>query len=228
MEKADHIILTKDGSHSVRSEKFGAEYHSIHGAIQESKHVFIEAGLNHLLETRQIKDISILEMGLGTGLNAFLTLLEADTVTINYTALELYPIDQSLINKLNYLELLEAENHKTEFEQLHTLPFHQKSSFTNNFHFLKLKQDLLSFETETKFDLIYFDAFAPGDQPELWTETIFSKLYSFTQDNGVLVTYCAKGDARRALQASGWIVEKIPGPPGKREMLRAIKRSPTS
>lgn len=219
------IITTKDGSHTIKSAQFGVDYHSIHGAIQESKHAFIEAGLSPLINKADQKEINILEMGLGTGLNAFLTLLEAEhhKKSINYTALELYPIEFEMALQLNYLDLLGVDEKSHVFENIHTCEFGRAIEFNSCFKLLKLKQDLLTFTPPQKYDLFYFDAFAPEDQPELWTEEIFAKLYSFATPDASLVTYCAKGIVRRAMTASGWQVEKLPGPPGKREMLRAIK-----
>ncbi len=225
MNLSPEIILTKDGSHTLKSPIYSAGYHSVHGAIQESKYVFIEAGLASWLKKHQEKEIQIFEMGLGTGLNAFLTLLEAEkrNIKVDYTAIEAHPIDLETALRLNYLEQLEAINKQSEFEKIHTGGFDISNCITDNFSLTKFKENLLKFELPAQYNLIYYDAFAPNDQPELWTADVFKKLFRNSKTNGMLLTYCAKGDVKRALQAAGWTVEKIPGPPGKREMIRAIK-----
>lgn len=225
MPQQPEIIVTKDGSHTLKSAVYGAEYHSVHGAIQESMHVFINAGLLAWLTKVKKQTVQIFEMGLGTGLNAFLTLLEAEKqqVKVNYTAIEAYPIDWETANQLNYLEKLACAERKADFKKIHACEWATTQQLTEYFSLTKIRGSLLETELTKGFDIIYYDAFAPGDQPELWTAEVFSKLYELTSDQGMLLTYCAKGDVKRALQSAGWIVEKLPGPPGKREMIRAIK-----
>ena len=222
------IITTKDGSHTVAIPEMNVTYHSIHGAIQESMHVFIQAGLKDSGMFDYVAVQGILEIGFGTGLNALLTLIEADRHKnrIYYTAIELYPLNETEISKLNYCEQLNQPHYKPLFEKMHQCEWEEMFEITDNFRLTKIKCSLLDFSTENSFWLIHFDAFAPAAQPELWTKEVFEKLYSMTNEGGILVTYCSKGDVRKAMQAAGFGVEKIPGPPGKREMLRATKLSP--
>ncbi len=222
------IIVTADGSNSLHIKELGEGYHSIHGAIQESMHVFVNAGLRaiSLNNTSSINnEITILEIGLGTGLNVLLSLLDANknNQKINYIALEPYPIEEDIANELNYAQLLSNGEFKTTFENIHTCNWSIPIKLSDNFTFLKIKRKLQDYEFENKFNLIYFDAFGPLIQPEMWTEETFSKVYLATQPNGILVTYCAKGEVKRILKKVGFTVESLKGPPGKREMIRAIK-----
>lgn len=220
------LITTSDGSHSLFIESFDESYHSIHGAIQESKHVFIEAGLKNLtLEEGQI--LEVLEMGFGTGLNVFLTYLAAKKQAIHYTSLEAYPVEFEMIQQLNYVEELEVnESDKAIFEKLHQADWNQKIAISTNFHLTKLNQKLEEVDLPSNhFDLVYYDAFAPSAQPELWTETIFTKLFACMKEGGVLTTYCAKGVVKRTLKKVGFQIKALPGPPGKREMTKATKYS---
>jgi len=216
------VIITKDGSHSISIPEMNVTYHSIHGAIQESKHVFIEAGLRYASELfNRLGPLHILEVGFGTGLNALLTLIEADKIKMNvhYSALELYPLTQQEYNFLNYCEALNVSLQNV-FEQLHECVWEKEAHILPNFSLFKTNQSLLNFTTDQFYDLVYFDAFAPSSQPELWTKQVFEKLYAMMSSNGILVTYCSKGDVRRAMQSAGFAVEKIRGPVGKREMIR--------
>jgi tRNA U34 5-methylaminomethyl-2-thiouridine-forming methyltransferase MnmC len=218
------LILTKDGSHTVAVPDMDVTYHSMHGAIQESMHVFIEAGwLESIKQQETGRIISILEMGLGTGLNALLTLIEAEKISqpVHYTALELYPLEKQEIDSLNYCEQLDRKD--LTFELLHQCEWGREVHITSHFTLKKIQADLVNFSTPQSFNLVYFDAFAPTAQPELWTKEVFEKIYNMMQPGGILVTYCSKGDVRRAMQAAGLSIEKIPGPPGKREMVRAKK-----
>ena len=217
------VIITKDGSHSISIPEMNVTYHSIHGAIQESKHVFIEAGLRYASELfNRPGPLHILEVGFGTGLNALLTLIEADKIKMNvhYSALELYPLTQQEYNLLNYCEALNVSSLQNVFQQLHECDWEKEVHILPNFSLFKTNQSLLNFTTDQFYDLVYFDAFAPSSQPELWTKQVFEKLYAMISSNGILVTYCSKGDVRRAMQSAGFAVEKIPGPVGKREMIR--------
>ena len=216
------IIVTEDGSHTIEIPEFNVTYHSIHGAIQESKHVFIGAGLNHCWSNSGNQELNILEMGLGTGLNALLTGLEAErqNQSVHYTAIEQFPISFNQAKTLNYGELLHGEN---LFQEIHACEWGRKVSISKYCTLQKEKVDLLAYSNNNLFDLIYYDAFAPGAQPELWTKHVFEKLFQMLHSKGVLVTYCSKGDVRRAMLAAGFTVKKLPGPPGKREMLRATK-----
>lgn len=214
------IILTEDGSHSLLQNELNETYHSIHGAIQESKHIFIDAGLKMCTKN----PIHILEIGFGTGLNAFLTQLETELSgkKVHYTAIELYPLSTASASLLNYPDLL-APKKKDVFYQLHTSPWQNHIQLTNLFELYKIKEDYSSMTLTGSFDLIYFDAFSPEKQPEMWTEERFRMIYHCCNPGAILTTYCAKGNVRRALQSAGFLVERIPGPPGKREILRAKK-----
>jgi tRNA U34 5-methylaminomethyl-2-thiouridine-forming methyltransferase MnmC len=217
------IILTADGSNSISIPEMNVTYHSIHGAIQESEHVFINAGFNYLISKSSDQPISLLEMGLGTGLNALLTLIETEKhpQTVQYTAVELHPLTIDESRSLNYCEQLNRTDLQTLFEKIHSCEWNNTINLTPHFTFHKINKDLIGLSASQLFNLIYYDAFAPAAQPELWTQPVFEKLYSMMATNGILVTYCSKGDVRRAMQAAGFIVEKIQGPPGKREMVRA-------
>ncbi len=216
------ITITADGSHSLYSEELDERYHSEHGALQESRHIFIETGLKTVFPEK--KEINIFEVGLGTGLNVFLSYLEnTNSLHINYTAIEAFPLDIELIKKLNYLKLLNVPQHQPVFEKIHESEWEQYVELGTNFKLKKLYATLQQVELKEQFDLIYFDAFGPRVQPELWTEEIFSKIYAATKSNGFLVTYCAKGEVKRTLKKVGFTVDTLPGPPGKREMVRAVK-----
>ncbi len=216
------IIITADGSHTVAIPSLNVTYHSRHGAIQESMHVFIEAGLRYLITQSTTLSINLFEMGFGTGLNAFLSAMEAQKQQrkIQYTAVERYPVSPEKAMALNYTQAL--QNHPL-FTELHTCSWDEAVMINDFFTLKKVKTDLTNFSSRQIFDLIYYDAFAPTAQPELWTIEVFQKLFDLLAPGGVLVTYCAKGDVRRAMIAAGFTVTKLPGPKGKREMLRAEK-----
>ncbi|WP_111706391.1 tRNA (5-methylaminomethyl-2-thiouridine)(34)-methyltransferase MnmD [Lutibacter citreus] len=215
------IIITSDGSSTIHLPEWNEQYHSIHGAIQEAKHVFIKSGL-HLFSEQNIK---ILEIGFGTGLNSFITFLEAPklNLTINYVGVEAYPVLFDEINKLNYVEELKAQNFESVFNEMHKQEWELEKMISTEFSLTKRKQFFNKINDLDTFNLIYFDAFGARVQPDLWTEDIFKIMYDALKVNGVLVTYSAKGSVRRAMQAVGFKVERLPGPPGKREMLRAVK-----
>jgi tRNA U34 5-methylaminomethyl-2-thiouridine-forming methyltransferase MnmC len=214
------IFITKDNSLSVFVPQLNVSYHSKYGALQESLHVFIEAGLAYYTKKHKPTYVSIFEMGLGTALNALLTENFATNhhLTIHYTAIELYPLTSAEYNALHYDNLS-----TTLLQQIHTTNWEKPINLSPHFTLTKVKQHLLQFTTTERFNIIYYDAFAPAAQPELWTKKVFIQLYHLLQNNGILVTYCSKGEVRRNLLAAGFDVEKLPGPPGKREMLRAIK-----
>ena len=215
------IIITSDGSSTIHLPEWDEQYHSKHGAIQEAKHVFIKSGLSLFSN----KNISILEIGFGTGLNSFITFLEAPkfNLDINYVGVEAYPVATEEIEKLNYVSELNANNFENTFRQMHQLQWEFKNEITTNFTLTKRKQFFNEIIDDQVFNLIYFDAFGARVQPELWTEDIFKLMYNALKNGGVLVTYSAKGSVRRAMQSVGFTVERLPGPPGKREMLRATK-----
>jgi tRNA U34 5-methylaminomethyl-2-thiouridine-forming methyltransferase MnmC len=231
------IITTSDGSKTIQIEEWDEQYHSIHGAIQEANHVFLKHGLLFYCNTchpechtersrsaNENKSINILEIGFGTGLNTFLTLVKAKQLhqSINYVGVEAYPVSDEEINQLNYIELI-SHNHKTQFEKIHKVSWEGKHEITPNFQLEKQQKFFKDISAEDEFNIIYFDAFGARVQPELWTETIFEIMYKALKNNGVLVTYSAKGSVRRAMQSVGFTVERLPGPPGKRHMLRAQK-----
>jgi tRNA U34 5-methylaminomethyl-2-thiouridine-forming methyltransferase MnmC len=215
------MIVTADGSHTIAIPEMNVTYHSRHGAIQESMHVFIEAGLRDLIHQSTIQLIRVFEMGFGTGLNAFLTAIEAGTQqkNIHYTGVEPYPITTEEASCLNYSENL---HHNELFRSLHQAPWNEDVKISDYFTIRKEKVGLLNCSAKG-FNLIYYDAFAPAAQPELWTVEVFHKLHNMLLPGGVLVTYCSKGDVRRAMVAAGFTVKKLPGPKGKREMLAAGK-----
>jgi tRNA U34 5-methylaminomethyl-2-thiouridine-forming methyltransferase MnmC len=214
-------MITADGSTTIHITKWDEQYHSKHGAIQEAKHVFIKNGLS-LFSNRKI---SILEIGFGTGLNCFITFLEAMKMNleIDYVGVEAYPLAADEVEKMNYVNQLDANDYSGVFNKMHQQDWEIKGEISSGFSLTKRKQFFNEINDENKFNLIYFDAFGARVQPELWTEEIFEKMYKSLKQNGVLVTYSAKGSVRRAMLAVGFLVEKLPGPPGKREMLRAIK-----
>ena len=217
------FLITEDGSHTLWNTNLNEHYHSIHGAIQESRHVFIDAGF--LKVSKQKSKINILEIGFGTGLNAYLTLLENKKLckNISYTSLEAFPISVAEAEKLNYSQLL-VNNSKDElFEQLHSSDWEKEILLCENFKFCKLHSSLHEIEFKKQFDLIYFDAFSPALQPEMWTAEIFQKMYSCMNEEGLLITYCAKGEVKRTLKKVGFKLVSLPGPPGKREITAAFK-----
>lgn len=215
------LIVTGDGSHTVAVQALDLTFHSRHGAIQESRHVFIEAGLNYVKAKFPDKPLSILEMGFGTGLNAFLTAIAVSACTqpVRYLAIDAYPLEIATMADLNYPDQL---GHEALFNAIQHTSWHSCSAIHETFTLCKYKADLLAYVPGEKFHLIYFDAFAPEAQPHLWTEGVFSNLGAYTLRGGSLVTYCSKGSVRRAMTAAGWQVEKLTGPPGKREMVRAV------
>jgi tRNA U34 5-methylaminomethyl-2-thiouridine-forming methyltransferase MnmC len=219
------LQLTSDGSHTIAVPSMHVTYHSIHGAIQESMHVFINAGLQPLLH--QCETLHIFEMGFGTGLNALLSLQQAiqHDQEIFYYAVELFPLKQDEYSPLNYPLQLHDDSLQDYFKQMHESEWEKDVAIHPLFTLHKTNQSLLNLTTHHPFNLIFFDAFAPSAQPELWTKEIFEKLFQLLANKGMLVTYCSKGDVRRAMQAAGFKVEKLQGPPRKREMLRAIKNT---
>ncbi len=217
------LQITADGSHTVHLPEQNVTYHSRFGAIRESMHVFIEAGLHEAMKKKN--DLSIFEMGFGTGLNSLLTLIEAEkhNLNIHYRSIEAFPLENEVVEALNYETFFFNERKQGILQKMHLTPFGQKVPFGSYFALTRSKGLLQDFETTEKYDLIYFDAFAPEVQPELWTEEIFRKIYSMMNTGACLVTYCSKGSARRAMKAAGLTVTKLPGAPGKWEMVRAYR-----
>ncbi|WP_306351035.1 tRNA (5-methylaminomethyl-2-thiouridine)(34)-methyltransferase MnmD [Flavobacterium sp. '19STA2R22 D10 B1'] len=215
------IIKTSDGSTTIFLPEWDETYHSKFGAIQEAYHVFIKSGLSLFTE----KSVSILEIGFGTGLNAFITFLEAKQkgISIDYTGIEAYPIPAEEVVQLNYVAELQAQEFDGVFKQMHACPWEEKTRIDAQFNLTKKQQFFKDIQAENEFDLIYFDAFGFRVQPELWSAEIFSIMYKALKENSILVTYAARGPIKRAMQEAGFQVEKLQGPPGKREMMRAKK-----
>lgn len=215
------ILLTEDGSTTIHLPDWNENYHSKHGAIQEAKHVFIKNGLS-LFEN---KKISILEIGFGTGLNAFITYLVAKKLnqTIDYVGVEAYPVAAEEVLQMNYVIALNAENQSAIFKKMHESDWEVKTTLDINYTLTKRKQFFNDIDDENRYDLIYFDAFGYRVQPELWSTEIFQKMYNSLKNNGYLVTYAARGVVKRSMIEVGFKVEKLEGPPGKREMFRAYK-----
>jgi tRNA U34 5-methylaminomethyl-2-thiouridine-forming methyltransferase MnmC len=215
------LRLTADGSNTFFISELDEHYHSVHGARQESEHVFIAAGLNNRTEDV----LSILEIGFGTGLNALLTALEVQKSrrTVYYTGLEKYPLHHALIAQLNYVEQSENALASKVFSEIHNASWEALMPITAGFNLKKSTQDCVDFFAVDEFHLIYYDAFAPSAQPELWTTQVFKQMYTALKPGGTLVTYCAKGQVKRNMKEAGFLIEALPGPPGKREMTRARK-----
>lgn len=218
------LIKTEDGSHSLYVPHLNEHYHSTHGAIQESRHVYINTGL----DACQLQQINLLEIGFGTGLNALLSLLQSEKKNkqIHYTSLELYPLSMESAEQLNYAQQLTNKEKADQFLALHKAPWEKAVEITPTFTLHKIETDFSNpsnFNSDIFFDVIYFDAFAPEKQPEMWTQQIFNKIFSLCNKHAIITTYCAKGVVRRMLQSAGFTVERLPGPPGKREILRGRK-----
>ncbi|MGB5404336.1 MAG: tRNA (5-methylaminomethyl-2-thiouridine)(34)-methyltransferase MnmD [Robiginitalea sp.] len=216
------IVRTADGSKTIQLPDWNEQYHSLHGAVQEAYHVFIESGLRQFSD----RELSILEVGFGTGLNALITLAEAPSLhlKLDYTALETAPVTEAEWRELGYGSTVDISGAALWYEQLHGCPWEQPFTLRDGFILTKRNTDLRQFVASSPaYDLIYFDAFGARVQPDLWTEDIFSRMFSALRPGGILVTYSAKGSVRRAMEAVGFHTERLPGPPGKREMLRASK-----
>ena len=216
MDSAKIILkTTADGSHTLFLPEMDEHYHSVNGAIQEANHVYIEAGFKQC----QKSEIHVLEMGFGAGLNALLTALEAENqkTKVVYTGLEKFPLPQEIISRLNYPKNYREKN---LFEAIHQTEWGKLESVNLYFCLEKIQTDFRDFNFPNKYDVVYYDAFAPDKQPEVWSQTLFDKIFSAMKPGGILTTYCAKGNIRRMMQQAGFSVERIPGPPGKREMLR--------
>lgn len=213
------LTLTEDGSHTLYSERFNQHYHSTFGALQESQRIFIELGLFYAFE--RFSEIRIFEMGFGTGLNALLTqqLATKHTRIVHYVSIEAFPVALSLAEMLNYDDVISTN----DLQKLHKASWNEEVQINDFFSLEKVNHTLENYETQKRFNLVYYDAFAPEVQPELWTQEIFEKLASMMETGGILTTYCSKGYVRRNLQAAGFSTKKHKGPIGKREVLRAIR-----
>jgi tRNA U34 5-methylaminomethyl-2-thiouridine-forming methyltransferase MnmC len=221
--KNKQFVITGDGSSSIYLPALDEHYHSTHGAVQESKHVFMKMGWEKIIPDKT--HVDVLEIGFGTGLNAWLVYEavrnENQTPAVHYTSLEAYPVSIGDAKQLNYT----SAKDQPEFLQLHEAKWNESVKVSDRFSLEKLQVTLQEFNPARTYDLVFFDAFAPRVQPEMWTKEIFEKMFSLMKPDAVLVTYCSKGDVRRNMIAAGFTVEKVPGPPGKREMLRAVKSS---
>lgn len=212
------LIQTDDGSHTIYLPQLDETYHSTFGAIQESEHVFINAALGQCPK----QTIELLEIGFGTGLNAYLTMLyaERNNIKINYHTVELFPINRPMAEKLNFTSHLK-DNH--DFIAIHSATWEKNVNITSNFVITKHKADFIRMDYLPQYDVCYFDAFSPDKQPDMWQLSRFELLYSYANHSAILTTYCAKGEVRRNMLRAGFVVERLPGPKGKREILRAKK-----
>jgi tRNA U34 5-methylaminomethyl-2-thiouridine-forming methyltransferase MnmC len=217
------LEATADGSFTIYVPDLDEHYHSMNGAVQESQHVYIEAGLGHYINNyyskKQQTEIQLLEFGFGTGLNAFLTASEAEKqkIRIKYIALEKFPLSQEITSQLNYPTAV----NQSLFHNIHHSEWENPILITPYFTLHKLALDFFDYDFPNRYDVVYYDAFAPDKQPEVWSQELFDRLFSAMNQGGVLTTYCAKGSVRRMMQQAGFSVERIPGAVGKREMLRA-------
>ncbi len=212
------LIITKDSSHSLFVPTLNETYHSKNGAITESMHIFIKNGIQYHLKN----NLAILEVGFGTGLNTVLTLENSNNKTVNYTTLEPHPITKSIYSNLNYYSFTKSD--KNTFLKIHTSNWEEEIELSKNFTLFKSKKKIQDFISKKKYDIIYFDAFAPDKQPNMWEQNIFKECFYLLNKNGFLITYCAKGIVKKNLKSAGFQVEKLAGPPGKREITRANKR----
>ena len=222
----DHLQIreTDDGSHTIWVDDLNESYHSRHGAITESKHVFIKHGLHHFSQITEGAEIRILEVGFGTGLNALLTCqysLEQKS-RIKYTTLEPFPLSWGLASKLNYPEILPHPQSNFWFKELHIIDWGHIEWLNPYFSVLKLKETLQEHSTSEQYHICFFDAFAPGKQPDIWNIKVLEIVKHLLQYKGILISYCAQGKFKRDLKALGFTVESLPGPPGKKEMTRAV------
>ncbi len=220
------LLLTNDGSHTLMVEELNETYHSHHGAIQESKHVFIKNGFRHILGKHPGEIIRIFELGLGTGLNALLTALESEklAVQVEYTSIEPFPIPENIIDQLNYHKLIDNPSVKDYFDRIHSLTWGNLNNIHPFFKFRKIHSTVQEYSCDEKyFQLVYYDAFAPNKQPEMWHKDILQKVYDFLGEKSIFVTYCAQGQVKRDLRSSGFRVLTLQGPPGKKEMIRGEK-----
>ncbi|WP_010521758.1 tRNA (5-methylaminomethyl-2-thiouridine)(34)-methyltransferase MnmD [Aquimarina agarivorans] len=220
------LFKTADGSMSIHLPDINEQYHSKHGALQEAQHVFIKMGLEHFYNISKPNAVAILEIGFGTGLNCLLTYMKSKALNlkINYTGVEAYPVTTNEWKAMDYGKLIDQEQEASLiFNKIHEVLWGKEEAIINSFSLKKEEKKFEHIDDNAQYNLIYFDAFGARVQPELWTEVIFEKMFMALKPKGVLVTYAAKGSVRRAMQSVGFSVERLEGPPGKREMLRATK-----
>ena len=222
------LKITGDNSHTLLVKELNETYHSTKGAINEALHVFIQKGLTDYLEINSCNEIEVFEVGFGTGLNAHLTQLFANEnqVKINYTSVEAHPLNIELIKQLNYTDLICSD--KLVYLNLHEVEWGKSVKIDDYFSLTKLNNELKNIYENEKFDVIFFDAFAPDIQPEMLSKSIFEQMYKSLKQGGALVTYCAKGVVKRTIKELGFKLEILAGPPGKREMIRSWKSEITS
>jgi tRNA U34 5-methylaminomethyl-2-thiouridine-forming methyltransferase MnmC len=215
------IITTNDGSHSILVPELNEQYHSVHGAIQEAEHVFLKMGLDDFINQDR-GFLNVFEVGFGTGLNALLSAewAKANQQALNYTSIEKYPILKEEFEQLNYGDLIGQEE---LYQKINSSKWNEFVGISDKFNLRKLEMDLNEDFLPDGFDVIFFDAFAPNKQPKLWSVSVFEKIFKIMNKKAVLVTYCCQGQARRNMISAGFSVKKVQGPPGKREMLKAIK-----
>lgn len=216
----NRLVITSDGSHTIYVPELDEHYHSVYGAIRESEHIFIKNGFRQC----DAQTVNIFEAGLGTGLNATLTAIEAEKegIIVNYTSIEKYPLDNTIVTELNYGHLTGNRGEKL-FELIHSAPWGISVRISDNFFLTKINEDLITCDLTGSYDIIYFDAFGPLKQPEMWSEEVFSKISSVTVKDGILMTYSSRGEVKRTLRSCGFRVTLIEGPPGKRQIIRAVK-----
>jgi tRNA U34 5-methylaminomethyl-2-thiouridine-forming methyltransferase MnmC len=214
------IVKTEDGSDTLYVRELDEHYHSVHGAVMESEFIFIEAGFDHC----NSDPLRIFEAGFGTGLNALLTAIRnlPDRRVVHYTSIEKFPLSEKIVDSLNYKDLVSREG-KLIFDRIHGCAWNSQEKICDNFWLYKVRGDLTSVTLKGSFDLIYFDAFGPDKQPGMWTDEVFSMISGHTAKNGILVTYSSKGEVKRKLKKYGFEVTLLPGPPGKRHIIRAVK-----
>lgn len=215
------IKMTADGSQTLYVPELDEHYHSVHGAIQESDHVFIDKGIDALF----LKEVKVLEVGIGTGLNCLLTALWSDKhqLKVHYTGIDPFPVDEELNKSLNHPSQIKSNKAQEYFDKIVESVWEDPITVHDQFVLTKKEQRIEDFETDQLYDIIYFDAFGPNAQKELWEYHILEKVYRLMNKKGIFVTYCAKGQLKRNLNAIGFTVETLKGPPGKREMTRARK-----
>jgi tRNA U34 5-methylaminomethyl-2-thiouridine-forming methyltransferase MnmC len=216
----NRLITTSDGSHTIYVPGLDEHYHSVHGAVQESEFIFIGQGFS-----RSTGDpLNIFEVGFGTGLNVLLTAVRSQATQrkVFFTSIEKYPVDEQFVTSLNHMRFA-GKSGRDLYTRIHSAPWNEWTEITDNFRLLKIKGDMTEYKLSGNYDLIYFDAFGPDKQPEMWTKKIFSSIARATVKGGVLVTYSAKGEVKRNLIACGFEVSLLPGPPGKRQIIRAVK-----
>lgn len=216
------LYTTADNSHTLYNGELDETYHSRNGALEEALHVYIAHGFS--AKAAMQKTRTVLEVGFGTGLNAILTVAEAEKTQADccYVTLETFPLPSGIIAQLNYHSFIPVEHHQA-FTKLHEAEWNNKVKISPHFALNKVNESIHNYKPDQLFDVVYFDAFGPDKQPDMWTPDVFEKLYTWMNKDGILVTYSAKGDVRRALQRAGFTTELLPGGAGKRNMLRALK-----